>query len=234
MVEEHTTQGDASHPTAVGVIMDGNRRWAQGRGKPVTEGHRAGYGKLKEVVEWCKEGGVYDLVVYAFSTENWRRAEEEVGGLMQLMRHVLEHELAELRSHDVAVRVVGNLARFPEDLQQSIARLHETNSPDAQYRLWVCASYGGRAEIVDAAAKLVRVGGEVTEARFTEALWSHGMPDPDLVVRTGGQQRLSNFLPWQSVYSELFFLDTLWPDFSRDEWNAVLAEYGERKRNFGA
>lgn len=233
-MEAQTTHEEVARPNAVGVIMDGNRRWAKQRDMPTVEGHRAGYARLKEVLEWCKEDGVHDLAVYAFSTENWHRAEEEVGGLMRLMRYVLEHELSELRSHDVAVHVVGDLARFPDDLQQSIARLHETNSPDAQYRLWVCASYGGRAEIVHAAAKLLEAGGDGTEARFAEALWSAGMPDPDIVIRTGGQQRLSNFLPWQSVYSELFFLDTLWPDFSREEWGGVLAAYAARKRNFGA
>lgn len=235
MTEQRTMSTSVTTPACIGVVMDGNRRWARARNVSTIEGHTEGFKKLKEVVEWCKEDGVSHVVAYAFSTENWRRAEEEVGGLMNLMRHVLQHELAELRTHDVAVHVVGALDRFPEDLQQAIAELHATNPKDATRHLWSCASYGGRAEIVAAMQTLLAKGvDDVDEQGFAQAVWTAGMPDPDLIVRTGGQRRLSNFLTWQSVYSELFFLDTLWPDLTRTEWDTMLAEYCARKRNFGA
>lgn len=225
---------DAVVPTCVGCIMDGNRRWAKAHDQDVRGGHAAGYETLKQVVSWCKDMGVRHLVVYAFSTENWNRGEREVGCLLDLMRTVLRTQLEELRSHDVAVHVVGDIARFPEDLQSEIAHLHETNPTEARYHLWACTSYGGRAELVAAAQRLVEDGvTDVTEDSFSEALWTADMPDPDLIIRTGGQQRLSNFLPWQSTYSELFFLDLLWPDLDRTTWNNVLHEFAQRKRNYG-
>ncbi|MBP9749399.1 MAG: di-trans,poly-cis-decaprenylcistransferase [Candidatus Pacebacteria bacterium] len=221
-------------PTCVGIIMDGNRRWARVRDVPTLMGHTSGYEKLKETEGWCKEANVRHLAVYAFSTENWNRGAEEVGYLMDLMRTVLHDRLEKLQSPDVAVHIVGDCGRFPKDIQDLIAAVHSKNRADAEYHLWVCASYGGKSEILAAVNALIQEGvQEVTEECFTGALWTAAMPAPDIIVRTGGERRLSNFLMWHSGYSELFFLDTLWPDFSKEEFDGILAEFAERTRNYG-
>ncbi len=218
-------------PRCVGVIMDGNRRWARARSLPSVEGHRRGYEKFREVAGWCKEVGVEHLVVYALSTENWKRSEQEVSYLLELMRELLRNGLREERV-DSAVHLIGDLSRFPADIQEGIAAFHAENPAAPARHLWVCVSYGGRAEILAAVAARTQ-GGEVTEASIAEHLWTAGMPDPDLVFRTGGEQRLSNFLLWQVAYSELFFSPTLWPDLSRSEFDELLRAYGMRKRNYG-
>jgi undecaprenyl diphosphate synthase len=214
--------------------MDGNRRWARERGLPTVKGHQAGYKTFKQVAQWCKEAGVTHLAVYAFSTENWKRNEEEVGYLMDLMRELLEKGLPDMHKEDVAVHIVGDLSLFPEDIQSSIQRLHSKNPASPTQHLWVCASYGGKSEVVAAANRLLQGGvKEVTEEEFTRALWTADMPAADIIIRTGGEKRLSNFLMWHSGYSELFFIDTYWPDFSQAELQRVLDEFATRKRNYG-
>lgn len=228
-----STQNPA--PVCVGMIMDGNRRWARGRGLPTLEGHRRGYEKLKEVAQWCRSAGVHHLAIYALSTENWKRAEEEVSYLMDLFRMILSTELAALRAEKTAVHLVGDVGRFPQDLQEAIAAMHASNLVDAEYHVWLCASYGGRAEIL-AAARAVSAQGPIDaldEASFSRLLWTAGMPDPDVIIRTGGERRLSGFLTWQSVYSELFFLDPYWPDFSKEMFDKVLADFASRERRHG-
>ncbi len=221
-------------PTCIGIIMDGNRRWARERGLPTFEGHRRGYEKLKEVMEWCRDAGVTHVVVYALSTENWKRAEEEVSYLMDLFRTILDEQAAKLQSEGVAVHFVGDLARFPEDIQAHMREVHAKNAPDATHHMWVAASYGGRPEILAAVNTLIREGAtHVDEALFASRLWAAGMPDPDIIIRTGGEKRLSNFLSWQTVYSELFFVDTFWPDFSKRELDAILSEFATRERRRG-
>ncbi len=220
-------------PHSIGIIMDGNRRWARERGLPTLEGHRAGYAKLKEVAAWCRDVGVRHLAVYAFSTENWKRDVNEVAYLMDFMRIAFREQLSELRKERTAVHIVGKLDLLPADLQETVCTLHDTNPSDATHHLWACVSYGGRAEIVDAVNVLREEDGVVDEDAITRALWTAAMPAPDIIVRTGGEKRLSNFLMWHSGYSELFFLDTLWPDFSRDTFDTVIAEFMARKRNFG-
>lgn len=229
-----TTDG-AEHtvPRCLGIIMDGNRRWARAHGLPTLEGHRRGYKKLDEALTWCKDAGIRHLVVYALSTENWNRSPEEVAYLMDLFRE-MSNDLRKRVEQHAAVHFIGDLARFPEDVQRAMERTHADNPPEATHHLWVAASYGGRPEILAAVNALIAQGvGSVDEATFATMLWSAGMPDPDLIIRTGGDKRLSNFLTWSSVYSELSFVDTCWPAFAREEFDAILTEFGKRKRRFG-
>ncbi len=220
-------------PKAIAIIMDGNRRYARAGGLSSLEGHMAGYEKLKEVLAWTQEAGVRHLTVYAFSTENWKRTPEEVEGLMNLFR-LLTRELESSADTRVRIRFLGDINAFPEDLKISMQHIERTTEAYGPCTLAIAASYGGRQEIVRAAEVLMREGGELTEARFASALDTSGMPDPDIIIRTGGEQRLSNFLLWQSAYSELFFLETHWPALSRADFDGVLAEYAARERRFGA
>ncbi len=220
-------------PQCIGIIMDGNRRWARQKGVPGVEGHRMGFKKLKEVLEWCKEADVRHVVVYAFSTENWTRPSDEITYLMDLFRE-MSKELDKEEKEDATVHFVGDLARFPNDIEQSMKETNERAKKDATYHLWVAASYGGRAEIVAGVNKLLSEGKDiVTEDEFSRALWTAAMPDPDIIVRTGGERRLSNFVTWASVYSELFFVDTHWPAFAQEELQDILEAYGKRERRRG-
>lgn len=218
----------------VGLIMDGNRRWANKQGIATFEGHRAGYDTLIKAVGWARDLGVANLVAYVFSTENWQRTEEEVGYLMKLFRFVLENEGERMVAERVRVKFVGDLARFSEDIQKGIERIEALTEKEYDTTLYLAVSYGGRAEILAAANALIFENAEiVSEEEFSKKLWSYPMPDPDLIIRTGGEQRLSGFLPWQSVYSELFFVKTLWPEFSRTEFENILAEFNTRERRMG-
>ncbi len=219
----------------LGIIMDGNRRWARALGKPVFEGHSEGYKKLQDVLRWARDAKIPHVVAYAFSTENWQRSEEEVSYLMKLFRSVLENETKKMIEEKIGVRFIGDRTRFSEDLQEMMKKMEAaTAAAPHQSTLHLAMSYGGRAEIVAAVNELAEEKATiVTEDAFAQNLWSYPMPDPDLVIRTGGEKRLSGFLPWQSVYSELFFVDTLWPDFSEDEFNSILAEYTSRERRHG-
>ncbi len=232
-------------PTCLGLIMDGNRRWAKANGLPSFEGHRRGYDKLIDLLLWCKEAGIKHLAVYAFSTENWKRTEAEVGYLMQLFRTVLLKETARFKKEGGRVKFIGQKERFDKDLREGMEKMEEETS-GGEYTLYVCLSYGGRAEILAAAKKLAleKTPEEIatlTEEEFGKLLWTAegkaeeggGMPDPDIIIRTGGEKRLSNFLTWQSVYSELFFSDTLWPEFSKEEFTGILEEYATRERRLG-
>lgn len=219
--------------TCIGIIMDGNRRWAKEHNLLTFEGHRRGYDTLTEATLWARDMGVKHLIAYAFSTENWKRSEEEVGYLMKLFRFVIENEGERLKKEGVRIFFVGDRARFPEDIQKGMVTLEDATKDSARITLSIAVSYGGRTEIVAAACALAGEGKEITEERFAEKLWTAPMPDPDLIIRTGGEHRLSNFLPWQSVYSELFFIDTLWPDFSQKEFHAIIQEYQSRERRFG-
>lgn len=221
-------------PACIGIIMDGNRRWAAAREVSVFDGHTAGYSKLKEVLRWAHAARVSDIVAYAFSTENWKRPEREVGYLMQLFRSILENEAGWMADEKVRVRFVGDRARFSLDLQRLMSEMEATTAGSYEITLHLLMSYSGRAEIVAAVNKLLaESSGPVTETSFAQALWSVPMPDPDLIIRTGGERRLSNFLSWQSVYSELFFVDSFWPDFSKEEFDAALAEFATRERRHG-
>jgi len=221
---------------AVAVIMDGNGRWAAARGLDVAEGHRAGSRALRPVVETAIELGVQSLAVYAFSTENWTRSAEEVAALMDIFGETIDRELADLAAQGVRTRFIGRRDRAPEWLQERMADLEEATADKTRLSLWIAFDYGGRAELVEAARRIVEDGVEaddVDESLFARYLYAPDMPDPDLLIRTSGEQRVSNFLLWQSAYAELVFTDALWPDFGPDEFRRALEEYAGRRRRFG-
>jgi len=218
-------------PRHVAVIMDGNGRWALARGKPRLAGHRAGAKRLEEVLHWCGEAGVEILTVYAFSTENWRRPAPEVQGLMRLFGTFLASKRALFLSERVRFRVIGRRSDLAPALQRKIAALEEETRHFTR-QLVVAVSYGGRAEIL-AAARRFAAQDEDTEAAFSACLYAPDLPDPDLVVRTSGEFRLSNFLLWQCAYSEFYVTDVLWPDFDRAAFDAALAAYARRDRRHG-
>lgn len=222
----------SSAPMCVGIIMDGNRRWAKKRGMLKLEGHRAGVETLKSIVRLARDRGIKHIVAYAFSTENWGREAEEVSYLMNLLHEALHKEMQELGKEGVRARFVGQRARFAPDLQAEMNTVEKETAHNDTITLWCGLSYGGRAEIV-AAAKAAAASGDVTEDTLAKNLWTRDMPEPDLIIRTGGEKRLSGFLPWQSVYSELFFSDTLWPDFGKEEFEAIIAEFAQRERRRG-
>ncbi|KKW21948.1 MAG: Undecaprenyl pyrophosphate synthase [Parcubacteria group bacterium GW2011_GWB1_52_7] len=227
---------DSNIPVTIGAILDGNRRWAVGRGLPKVEGHRAGYEKMKEFCRWAFEAGVANVLVYAFSTENWRREEHEVSYLMRLLQWALEKEIDEFHREGVSVRIIGDRGRFSENMRALMAAAEGKTKANTKGTVGILLSYGGRAEIVAAASEIIRRGvaaDSITEEFFGECLWTAGIPDPDLIIRTGGEERLSNFLTWQSAYSELVFTKTLWPDFTREEFLKILTEFGGRERRFG-
>jgi undecaprenyl diphosphate synthase len=221
-------------PQCIGIIMDGNRRWAKEHGKPSFEGHRAGYDTLTKVIGWVRKAKVPHVVVYAFSTENWRRTEGEVEYLMKLFRFVIDHEVDRIVAERVRVRFVGERARFSEDIQEGMTHVEMTTEQAYDVTVHIAISYGGRAEILAATNAFLLDGiKNISEQDFSKKLWLFPMPDPDIIIRTGGDMRLSGFLAWQSVYSELFFVSTLWPDFSYTEFENILAEFHARERRRG-
>lgn len=214
--------------------MDGNRRWAREQGLPSVEGHRAGAEKLYDVAEWAYDAGVKELTLYTFSTENWQRSEEEVSYLMQLLEHFFSSELDRLIERGARIRIIGDRSRAPERTQQILQEAEEKTKNGTKGTLIFAFSYGGRAEILAAVNKVLAEGTkEVSEEEFSRALWSAGLSDPDLIIRTGGERRLSGFLTWQSVYSELFFTDTKWPALTKEEFLSILEEFGSRERRRG-
>ncbi|MFC1732249.1 polyprenyl diphosphate synthase [candidate division KSB1 bacterium] len=221
-------------PSCIGMIMDGNRRWAKERGLSSIEGHRQGHEKLKEVVEWMKEVGVPNLIVYAFSTENWSRPKEEVSFLMELLKKVLSEEIEEFNDKGVRLIFAGDLGRFSEDIQKLMKEASEKTKNNSEHTLVLCVSYGGRTEVIHAVNNLLKEGKEsINEEDFSQTLWTKDVPDPDIIIRTSGEKRLSGFLPWQSVYSELFFPKTYWPAFSKEEFLDILKEFSSRERRRG-
>ena len=214
--------------------MDGNRRWAKSKGLPVFEGHRAGYNKLREVVDWCKEAGIKNLIVYAFSIENWNRTKEEVGYLMSLFREVIGCQVEEAKKNGTRLIFLGERSRFAPDILRAVESAERETADGKSFTFGIALSYGGRAEIIDAIRRIPKEKlGALSEEEFSKLLWTKEIPDPDLIIRTSGEKRLSGFLPWQSVYSELFFTDTFWPAFTREEFNRILEEYAKRQRRFG-
>ncbi|MDD5110845.1 MAG: polyprenyl diphosphate synthase [Patescibacteria group bacterium] len=224
-------------PDSVGFIIDGNRRWARTHGLPSLEGHRRGYEKVKEVARWCKRRGIRYMTVYAFSTENWKRQPDEVKYLMDLNRLVLSQDVPELLREGVRVRIIGGRTDpLPEDLAALMERAEATTAQAGELLLQIAINYGGRADLVHAIQDIIRAGipaDQIDEAVVTKHLWTVGVPDPDLIIRTSGEQRLSGFLTWESVYSELYFSRTLWPDFSEAEFESILDEYAHRDRRIG-
>lgn len=224
-------------PQSIGIIIDGNRRWAKRKELPSTEGHRAGKEKLKDCILWAKEAGIKIATVYVFSTENWKRAEEEVSYLFELIRLAFHSEKKFWQKETIKIKFIGQLNRLPDDLQRYLREVEEETHHLDGFTLVIAISYGGRAELVEAARKFAEssqvVQDAVDENNFEQFLSTHGLPELDLVIRTGGEKRLSNFLLWQIAYSELFFSDTLWPDFSKEEFLNILEEYSSRDRRHG-
>jgi len=227
-------------PAHVAIIMDGNRRWAQARGLPVALGHKAGAEAARRATEAAGEMGVQWLTLFAFSSENWRRPVDEVSALTGLLRLYLKSEVATLVKEGVRLRVIGDHGRFGPELARAIESAEAATAGGTRLNLTVALSYGGRAELVAAARAIAQAAKEgrldpdaLDEARFGNFLQTAQMPDPDLVIRTSGEQRLSNFLLWQSAYAEFLFLDVLWPDFSRAHLAAAIEDYGRRERRYG-
>jgi undecaprenyl diphosphate synthase len=214
----------------VAIIMDGNARWASEHGLPVLEGHRRGAQTLKQTVRDAVSLDVLELTVYAFSTENWTRPRWEVDGLMAMFAELIESETPELDEEGVRMRFIGRRDEVSSDLQERMAWAESTTAGNQRMTLFVAFNYGGRAEIVDAAARFS--GG--SEEDFAALLYAPEMSDPDILIRTSGEHRLSNYLLWQCAYAEFVFSDVLWPDFSRDELAAALEEFDVRERRFGA
>jgi undecaprenyl diphosphate synthase len=222
-------------PVSVAIIMDGNARWAQRRRLPVAAGHRAGAQALKRVVRAASDAGVEDLTVFSFSTENWSRPESEVTDLLGLFTELIDRETNELDAENVRMRFVGRIEALPQELQARIAWSQDRTAGNTGLNLFVAMNYGGRGEIVDAArAFAAEVGANGTEDDFARFLYEPELRDPELVIRTSGEQRLSNFLLWQAAYAELYFCDRLWPDFTPDDLEAALAHYAGCQRRFGA
>ena len=225
---------DSNGPRSIGIIMDGNRRWAKENGLPQLEGHRIGIEKIKDAMKWAQERGISEVTIYAFSTENWNRSEEEVSYLMKLFEAMLDNWIQEVIEHGGCLKFIGQLERLPKTMQKKISEVTELTKNGKDGTLIIALSYGGRAEILDAVNKLIVMDREVvTEQELRDAMWSAGLHDPDLIIRTGGEKRLSNFLAWQSTYSELFFTDTKWPAFTKEEFNMILDNYAERERRRG-
>lgn len=220
-------------PHCIGIIPDGNRRWAKAHGVSIAEGHKRGMEKGEEVAEWMSTRGIDHLIFYAFSTENWNRSKEEVDQLMQLFEHGLSDSFSRMKEMGARVRFIGERDRFSAAMQEKMRTLEETSDESAR-QITIALSYGGRNEIVRAVNRaLARGDAQVDEESFAALLDTAGIPDPDIIIRTSGEQRLSNFLPWQSTYSELFFTELLWPDFTEKEFDRILQEYSARQRRRG-
>lgn len=224
----------------IAVIMDGNGRWASKRGLPRNMGHKKGAETVLEIAKAAKEFGVKFLTLYAFSTENWKRSPEEVDGLMNLLRQYLNRNFKELADNDVRIRFIGERNMLDEDIAAKMKELEDTTSNNKSLTLQVALSYGSRLEIVNAArliAQNVKTGDmsikDIDETLFSDMLYTKGIPDPDLVIRTSGEQRVSNYLLWQIAYSEFFFTDTLWPDFTKQELEQIINNYQTRERRYG-
>ncbi|MBI2626292.1 MAG: isoprenyl transferase [Candidatus Nealsonbacteria bacterium] len=220
----------------LGIIMDGNRRWAKERELPVFKGHREGANRVRQIARYCKNCGIKTLTLYAFSTENWNRDAKEVYFLMKLLGLFLTKELEELQKEKIKLKVIGQKEKLPLSLQKKIAKAEALTAGNENLTLVLAISYGGRAEIVQAFKRMI-LGGvssdDVTEEKIGEHLYTVGLPDPDLIIRTSGEMRTSGFLMWQAAYSELYFTDKYWPDFSEEDLDEALAEYSRRQRRFG-
>ncbi len=228
-------------PRHVAIIMDGNGRWAAARHLPRVAGHRAGAQAVRRTIEAAIRNNVAWLTIYAFSSENWQRPNDEVSDLTGLLRHYLRHEVAELHQERVRLRTIGDRARFGPDIMREMAEAEALTAGNARLNLTVALSYGGRSEIVAAAravAEAVAAGAldpaSLTEDTFSSFLFTAGMPDPDLVIRTSGERRVSNFLLWQAAYAEYLFPEVLWPDFNAAHFESALADFAARDRRFGA
>jgi undecaprenyl diphosphate synthase len=223
-------------PRSVAIILDGNSRWAAARGLSTSEGHRAGTRALRRTVEAAIDLGIDSLTVYAFSTENWLRPTDEVEDLMEIFGETIERELPDLAAQGVRTRFIGRRDRAPAWLRQAMAHLEEETAGNELLQLWIAFDYGGRAEIVEAVKRVLTNGADparLDEETFAGYLYAPELPDPDLIIRTSGERRISNFLLWQLAYAELIFVETLWPDFGEEHLREALDAYAGRRRRFG-
>lgn len=226
-------------PRHIAIILDGNGRWAKKRGLPRTAGHAVGAETFRKIATYCRKIGVQYLTVYAFSTENWKRPPEEVGAIMKLLDKYLHEAISTMAKDRIRMKVLGDVTALSPQLQEEIRRTDEISQSYEGFQANICINYGGRDEIVRAARRYAedlaagRADAELTEERFGSYLYSAGIPDPDLLIRPGGEQRISNFLLWQCAYAEFYFTDVLWPDFSPAELDKAIAEFRRRDRRFG-
>jgi undecaprenyl diphosphate synthase len=232
-MEEQKLEGRPRH---VAMIMDGNGRWATARGLPRLAGHRAGTENLRPILEACVEFGIEILTIWAFSTENWTRPEAEVQGLLRILQRMIRRELRELHKQGVRLRHIGQLVRLPERIQRDVLDAIETTRNNERIVLNVAFDYGGRSEIVHAVQEIIRDGippEDVDEQLLSRYMYTAGQPDPDLIIRTGGELRTSGFMLWQSAYTEYYITPTFWPDFGREELRQALIAFSQRDRRFG-
>lgn len=224
-------------PRHIGIIIDGNRRWAKKRGLPALEGHRRGFENVKEMIKWCTARELNILTFYAFSTENWNRSQREVNYLMRLLLKAMNKKyVKKVEKEKIGIRLMGQRERLPKFLQKSIKDAEELTKDNKEKIVNFAISYGGRAEIVEAVKKIVKqkiAPNRITEDLVSQNLWTRELPDPDLIIRTGGEKRISNFLIWQGAYSELYFYDKFWPDFTEKDLDAALKYFASRSRRFG-
>ena len=236
---ENNTAGEKKIPRHIAIILDGNGRWAKNRGLPRTAGHAAGSENFRKIATYCRNIGVEYLTVYAFSTENWGRPQDEVSTIMRLLKKYLDEAIRTMERDHIRMKIFGDVTGLPEELQQMVEKTNEISSRYEGFQANICLNYGGRAEIVNAARRYARdlAEGKATEdldeAAFSRYMYSAGIPDPDLLIRPGGEQRLSNFLLWQCAYAEFYFTDILWPDFTPAELDKAIADFSSRDRRYG-
>ena len=237
--EKKERQPGDNIPRHIAIILDGNGRWAKRRGLPRTAGHAVGAETFRKIATYCKNIGVEYLTVYAFSTENWKRPEGEVKTIMRLLNKYLQEAIDTMERDKIRMKIFGDLAALTEEQRELVRRTDEISQRYEGFQANICLNYGGRDEIVHAARRYAadlaagKVDGELTEEQFSGYLYSAGIPDPDLLIRPGGEQRISNFLLWQCAYAEFYFTDVLWPDFSPQELDKAIAEYQRRDRRYG-
>ena len=233
------SQAGPGVPRHIAIILDGNGRWAKKRGLPRTAGHMAGAETFRRIATYCKNIGVEYLTVYAFSTENWKRPEEEVGTIMKLLGRYLDEAIRTMEKDHIRMKVFGELARLSPKLREMVDRTDEISQHYQGFQANICLNYGGRDEIIHAARRYAqdyaagRVRGELSEEQFGNYLYSAGIPDPDLLIRPGGEMRISNFLLWQCAYAGFYFTEVLWPDFTPEELDKAIAEFNRRDRRYG-
>ncbi len=233
------SQAGPGVPRHIAIILDGNGRWAKKRGLPRTAGHMAGAETFRRIATYCKNIGVEYLTVYAFSTENWKRPEEEVGTIMKLLWRYLDEAIRTMEKDHIRMKVFGELARLSPQLREMVDRTDEISQRYQGFQANICLNYGGRDEIIHAARRYAqdyaagKADGELSEEQFGNYLYSAGIPDPDLLIRPGGEMRISNFLLWQCAYAEFYFTDVLWPDFTPEELDKAIAEFNRRDRRYG-
>ena len=229
---------DVRPPRHIAIILDGNGRWAKKRGLPRTAGHAVGSETFRKIATYCKNIGVEYLTVYAFSTENWSRPEEEVGTIMKLLGKYLNEAIDTMEKDQIKMKIFGDISALPENLQALVKKTDEISARYEGFQANICLNYGGRDEIVNAARRYAQdlkegKAAELTEESFSNYMYSAGIPDPDLLIRPGGEQRISNFLLWQCAYAEFYFTDVLWPDFTPEELDKAIAEFNRRDRRYG-